>query len=58
MDKDLIPTPPPEGLASGHKALYTKELNYYQWVPIILTFCAFMFAIPGTKPPVPPVISI
>ena len=37
----------PPGLLPGQKAEYAQELSYYQWVPIILVFCAAMFAIPG-----------
>lgn len=43
----LNPTLPPGGLQQGQSTEYNQELTYYQWVPIILVFCAAMFAIPG-----------
>lgn len=47
-EKDpLTPTLPPTGLKNGQRVSYAQELSYYQWVPIILVFCAAMFAIPA-----------
>ena len=39
---DGIPTPDHSG---------AEEIPYYQWVPIILAFMIFTFAIPGLSPP-------
>ena len=38
---DGIPTPDHSG---------AEEIPYYQWVPIILAFMIFTFAIPGLSP--------
>ncbi|XP_067940722.1 innexin unc-9-like [Watersipora subatra] len=47
LTQDLTPTIPPGGLTPGEKSIYAQELSYYQWVPIILTFCAALFAVPA-----------
>lgn len=47
LHQDLSPTLPPGGLPPGGNVDYAQELSYYQWVPIILVFCAAMFAIPA-----------
>jgi len=47
MHLTLDPTLPPGGLPLGKSTQYEQELSYYQWVPIILVFCAAMFAIPA-----------
>ena len=28
---------------------YSQTIQYYQWTPILLTFCAMAFAVPGEK---------